>query len=300
MSYNDSWMPLYIGDYLGDTMELDGAQHGAYLLLLMYYWRNGPLPVADAKLAQIARTELRLWKKTVGPVVRRFFTERDGLLHQKRCDHELARAHENWQRANEQRHNDNQRLRAWRAKDGSHPPTKPNGHGPPEMSVKRVSSAFPNPSQTRCETPPETVAKSVLPSPSTKTFSGEEKEKKSSSLPSNLTVGSRAREETPPADALRTLLDEVGADETPLPHNAMRPLKPVTDSVGSGPVAAQVSRVAKALTTHVPYGVVRGADEQVRQLEAQPAVDTSIYKWQPCDPVRTVEEQLTWLREHAA
>lgn len=91
MSHNDTWMPLYIGDYLGDTMELDGAQHGAYLLLLMYYWRNGPLPIDDAKLAQIARTDARLWKRTVGPVVRAFFHEQDGRLRQKRCDLELAK-----------------------------------------------------------------------------------------------------------------------------------------------------------------------------------------------------------------
>ena len=89
---NAEWMPLYIGDYLGDTMELDGPQHGAYLLLLMYYWRNGPLPLDDAKLAQIGRTDIRVWKKTVGPVVRGFFHERDGRLHQKRVDRELAKA----------------------------------------------------------------------------------------------------------------------------------------------------------------------------------------------------------------
>ena len=89
---NAEWMPLYIGDYLGDTMELDGPQHGAYLLLLMYYWRNGPLPTDDAKLAQIARTDIRVWKKVVGPVVRGFFHELNGRLHQKRADKELAKA----------------------------------------------------------------------------------------------------------------------------------------------------------------------------------------------------------------
>lgn len=114
MSNGNGWMPLYIGDYLGDTMELDAAQHGAYLLLLMYYWRNGPLPLDDAKLAQIARTELRVWKKTVGPVVKAFFRERDGRLHQKRADAEIAKAAEAHQRSRDTREADADRLRRWR------------------------------------------------------------------------------------------------------------------------------------------------------------------------------------------
>jgi len=114
MSNGNGWMPLYIGDYLGDTMELDAAQHGAYLLLLMYYWRNGPLPIDDAKLAQIARTDPRVWKKTVGPVVKAFFREADGRLHQKRADIEIAKAAECRERAAEARSADADRLRRWR------------------------------------------------------------------------------------------------------------------------------------------------------------------------------------------
>jgi uncharacterized protein YdaU (DUF1376 family) len=91
MSVNDTWMPLYLGDYLADTMHLNAAQHGAYLLLLMHYWRNGPLPDDDAQLAAIARCDARLWK-TVGPVVRGFFRPNNGVLHQKRMDQERARA----------------------------------------------------------------------------------------------------------------------------------------------------------------------------------------------------------------
>lgn len=89
MSNTDVWMPLRIGKYLGDTMHLNGAQHGAYLLLIMHYWINGPLDDDDAILCAIARTERKIWDKEVGPAVRRFFKlGDDGLLHQRRCDAE--------------------------------------------------------------------------------------------------------------------------------------------------------------------------------------------------------------------
>ena len=87
------WMPLHVGKYLLDTHELNLAQHGAYLLLLMHYWQKGsPLPDDDCKLCRIVGVSLREWKKALAPALRPFFTERDGKLHQKRADIELARA----------------------------------------------------------------------------------------------------------------------------------------------------------------------------------------------------------------
>jgi uncharacterized protein YdaU (DUF1376 family) len=42
------WMPIYIGDYLSDTIGLTLAEHGAYLLSIMAYWRKrGPLTPAE-------------------------------------------------------------------------------------------------------------------------------------------------------------------------------------------------------------------------------------------------------------
>jgi len=94
MSQSDLWMPLYVGRYLADTGHLTTVQHGAYMLLLMHYWCNGPLPDNDAMLAAIARLDLRQWRKAIGPVVRQFFRLVDGRLHQKRADAELTKASE--------------------------------------------------------------------------------------------------------------------------------------------------------------------------------------------------------------
>ena len=57
----DTWMPLLVDKYLGDTQHLTTEQHGAYLLLLMTMWkRDGVLMVRD--LPQITRLSPARWK----------------------------------------------------------------------------------------------------------------------------------------------------------------------------------------------------------------------------------------------
>lgn len=81
------WMPLYINDYIGDTLHLSTVQHGAYLLLLMSYWSHGSLPNDDRKLANITRLSLKEFRRH-RPVLQALF--RDGWRH-KRVDVELKR-----------------------------------------------------------------------------------------------------------------------------------------------------------------------------------------------------------------
>jgi uncharacterized protein YdaU (DUF1376 family) len=81
------WMPLYVGDYLGDTGHLTTAQHGAYLLLMMHYWRKGELPDCDRQLSKITKLPLKTWCD-YRPVLQDFF--HDGWKH-KRIDAELMR-----------------------------------------------------------------------------------------------------------------------------------------------------------------------------------------------------------------
>ena len=68
------WMPLYVGDYLGDTGHLTTAQHGAYLLLMMHYWRKGELPDDDRQLSKITKLPLRTWARLSPGVAERSST----------------------------------------------------------------------------------------------------------------------------------------------------------------------------------------------------------------------------------
>jgi uncharacterized protein YdaU (DUF1376 family) len=84
---NRPWMPLYVGDYLGDTGHLTTAQHGAYLLLMMHYWRKGELPDDDRQLCKITKLPLKTWCE-YRATLQVFFYE--GWKH-KRIDAELAK-----------------------------------------------------------------------------------------------------------------------------------------------------------------------------------------------------------------
>lgn len=92
MSQTEGWMPLFVTRYLNDTEQLNTAQHGAYLLLLMHYWRHGPLEDNDDALAAIARMDCKTWRTRFAATIRKFFRHEDGLLFQKRMEVERARA----------------------------------------------------------------------------------------------------------------------------------------------------------------------------------------------------------------
>jgi uncharacterized protein YdaU (DUF1376 family) len=82
-----NWMPLYIPDFLTDTVHLSAAETGAYLCLIMHYWMHDGLPDDDHKLAQIARMPVKSWRQT-RPTIEAFF--HDGWRH-KRIDAELGK-----------------------------------------------------------------------------------------------------------------------------------------------------------------------------------------------------------------
>lgn len=92
-----AWMPFYVGDYLGDTQRLTTEQHGAYLLLILDYWRNGPAPDDDAVLQQICKLAPASWKRHRAALARLFQVEAGEWRH-KRIDRELKAAAKNAER----------------------------------------------------------------------------------------------------------------------------------------------------------------------------------------------------------
>ena len=88
------WMPLYVADYLADTLHLRPAQHGVYLLLIMHYWQKGGLPDDDAQLSAIARMTADEWKRERDIIAALF---QPGWKH-KRIDRELAESDEKYRR----------------------------------------------------------------------------------------------------------------------------------------------------------------------------------------------------------
>lgn len=84
-------MPLYIGDYLRDTLHLTTKQHGAYLLLLFAYWTKGPLLNDDSELASIAKLLANEWQE-MRPTIERFFSVEGSFWIHKRVEEELEHA----------------------------------------------------------------------------------------------------------------------------------------------------------------------------------------------------------------
>lgn len=83
-----AWMPLYIGDYRADTAHLSTIEHGAYLLLIMHYWRNGGVPKDDGALARITGMSGKQWASHKNAILSFF----DDDLNHKRIDIERQKA----------------------------------------------------------------------------------------------------------------------------------------------------------------------------------------------------------------
>jgi uncharacterized protein YdaU (DUF1376 family) len=82
------WMPLDIDAYMSDTLHLSAAEHGAYMLLIMRYWKDGGLPQDERMIARFSRLSSDQWLES-RDVLASFF---DAGWKHKRIDAELSKA----------------------------------------------------------------------------------------------------------------------------------------------------------------------------------------------------------------
>lgn len=73
------FMPLWVADFVGDTLDLDAKEIGAYMLILMALWgRDGYLPSDEKKLQRVARCG-RDWPRIWGAISHYFTVEGDKI-----------------------------------------------------------------------------------------------------------------------------------------------------------------------------------------------------------------------------
>lgn len=80
-----------LGDYLGKTVHLSLAEHGAYVLMMStFYSTEKPLPADRQVLYRLLRAASPAERKAIDNVVGQFWSEQDGKLTNKRCDETLT------------------------------------------------------------------------------------------------------------------------------------------------------------------------------------------------------------------
>jgi len=98
------WYPKFPGDYARDTAHLTMLEHGAYNLLMDYYYSTAkPLPANEdtnaptlvgtnnPRLYRICRAVTQEEQNAVDMVIKDFFTLIDGKYHQGRADSEIEK-----------------------------------------------------------------------------------------------------------------------------------------------------------------------------------------------------------------
>jgi len=157
----DLWMPLYVGDYLSATTRLTTEQHGAYLLLIMDYWKHGSLPNDDAVLAQITRMTPDAWSNARS-ILEAFFEVSDKHWKHARVEKELATASSNKQAASNR--GKAGAAARWGNKNASSNASS-NAQAVPEQWMANSTSPSPSPSPKKnkrsIDTAPDGVSKEL-------------------------------------------------------------------------------------------------------------------------------------------
>jgi len=88
------WYPRDLGKYARDTKHLTMLEHGAYNLLLDFYYSTGPIPTSNAlallpdnsRVYRICSAVTREEQAAADNIINMFFTVNDGMYRNKKAD----------------------------------------------------------------------------------------------------------------------------------------------------------------------------------------------------------------------
>jgi uncharacterized protein YdaU (DUF1376 family) len=90
---NRFWFKLNWNAYLDDTLQLDHAQHGAYFVCMLAYYRTGkPLPLDLPTVFRMVGASTDDERKNITFALTTFFQKTDSCWRHKRIDSELEEA----------------------------------------------------------------------------------------------------------------------------------------------------------------------------------------------------------------
>jgi uncharacterized protein YdaU (DUF1376 family) len=154
----DTWMPLLVDKYLGDTMDLTTEQHGAYFLLLLALWKkDGVLPNDEDRLASITKMSPQRWAANRKVLMGFFRPTEDGTgITQKRLTEELQRSKEHTE------------AKAKAGKTGSQKRWQKHGTAmaePRQSDGREIADRSQTPYQTGASTPPPILSNTTEHAP---------------------------------------------------------------------------------------------------------------------------------------
>jgi len=165
----DIFMPIYIGDYLKDTMFLTTEEHGAYLLMLFACWQYGYIPNKASVICRFTGMSEDAWAVSSDTILA-YFKQKDGKIFHSRINRELESA-----RAKKKRQSE-------RGKKGADARWNATGN------ASSIPQAMPQAMPKQCPSPSPSPSPLTTPSKSTNTICAEP-DTDSTPEPSILTFG---------------------------------------------------------------------------------------------------------------
>ena len=86
------WYARYVGDYMKKTQNLSMVEHGAYTLLLDYYYSTGePIPANAEQMHRICRAFASVEQEAVQTIITKYFYLDGEVYRNRKADEELLK-----------------------------------------------------------------------------------------------------------------------------------------------------------------------------------------------------------------